>query len=103
MGDIQHLVFGSSYLVLGLVLFGVFCKVFLDYRRKWVDVPPTGRRRGQVVRATGGGMVAAVAMAAIGGTIMLGGPLGLLGWIGLVVAAACYILLYPLSDERRFI
>lgn len=103
MGDIQHLVFGSSYLALGLVLIGVFIKVFLDYRRKWVDVPPSERRRGQVMRATGGGLAAAAAMAALGAAIMLGGPLGVLGWAGLAVAAICYALLYPLSDERRFI
>ena len=103
MGDIQHLVFGGSYLVLGLVLIGVFVKVFLDYRRKWGDVPPTDRRRGQVMRATGGGLAAAAIMAILGAAIMVGGPLGWLGWTGLAVAAVCYALLYPLSDERRFI
>ena len=103
MGDIQHLVFGSGYLVLGLVLIGVFIKVFLQYRRQWAEVPPTERRRGQITRAAAGGLVAAVAMTAIGGAIMGGAPLGILGWTGLVVAAICYALLYPLSDERRFI
>ena len=34
MGEIENLVFGGGYLVLGLVLIGVFIKVFLDYRRK---------------------------------------------------------------------
>ena len=103
MGEIQNLVFGGGYLVLGLVLIGVFCKVFLDYRRKWVEVPPTARRRGQVMRAAGGGLAAAAVMAALGAAIMTGGPIGILGWTGLVVAAICYALLYPLSDERRFI
>lgn len=103
MEDIQHLVFGSGYLVLGLVLVGVFIKVFLDYRRKWAEVPPTDRRRGQVTRAAGGGLAAALVMAALGVAIMVGGSLGVLGWSGLVVAALCYGLLYPLSDERRFI
>ena len=103
MGDIQHLVFGGGYLVLGLVMIGMFGKVYLDYRRKWNEVEPNTRRRGQVLRATGGGMATAVVMAVLGLAIMAGGPLGLLGWTGLVAAAAAYALLYPLSDERRFI
>jgi hypothetical protein len=103
MDDIRYLVFGSGYLVLGLVLIGVFVKVFLDYRRKWAEVPPTERRRGQVTRAAGGGLAASVLMAALGGAIMAGGDLTILGWSGLVVVIACYALLYPLSDERRFI
>ncbi len=103
MDEIQHLVFGSGYLVLGLVMIGMFGKIYLDYRRKWGEVEPTARRRGQVLRATGGGLATAVIMAGIGVVIMVGGPIGLLGWTGLVVAAAAYALLYPLSDERRFI
>ncbi len=103
MGEIQNLVFGSGYLVLGLVLIGVFIKVFLDFRRKWAEVPPTDRRRGQVTRAAGGGLAVSAAMAILGAVIMTGGPIGFLGWTGLVVAAICYALLYPLSDERRFI
>lgn len=103
MGEIQHLVFGSGYLVLGLVMIGMFAKVYLDYRRKWSEVEPGARRRGQILRATGGGLAAAVLMAALGVAIMVGGPIGPLGWAGLAVAAAAYALLYPLSDERRFI
>jgi hypothetical protein len=48
-------------------------------------------------------VAAAAAMAALGAVIMTGGPLGVLGWTGLAVAGICYVLLYPLSDERRFI
>lgn len=101
--DIQHLVFGSGYLVLGLVLIGVFIKIFLDYRRKWAEVPPTDRRRGQIMRASGFGLAGAALMAALGVAIMGGASLGLFGWAGLAVTATCYALLYPLSDERRFI
>ncbi len=103
MGEIQNLVFGGGYLVLGLVLIGVFIKVFLDYRRKWNEAPPTDRRRGQITRAASGGFAASVLMAILGLVIMTGGPIGVLGWTGLAVVVICYALLYPLSDERRFI
>src|SRR5687768_11876423 len=101
--DTAHLVFGSGYLVLGLVLVGVFVNVYRGYARKWAEVPPTARRRGQVNRASLAGVGLAAVMCALGGAIIAGGPLGLFGWLGLVVAALAYALLYPLSDERRFI
>jgi hypothetical protein len=103
MGEIQNFVFGGGYLVLGLVLIGVFIKVFLDYRRKWAEAPPTDRRRGQITRAAMGGLLASVLMAVLGLVIMLGGHIGFLGWTGLVVVVIAYGLLYPLSDERRFV
>ena len=103
MDEIRYLVFGSGYLVLGLVLIGVFVKVFLDYRRKWAEVPPTDRRRGQITRAAGGGLLAAALMPVLGVVIMVGGSLTIFGWAGLVVVIVAYALLYPLSDERRFV
>lgn len=101
--DTEHLVFGSGYLVLGLVLLGVFAKVYRGYQRKWTEAPPTARRRGQVNRASLAGASLAALMCALGGVIIAGGSLGLFGWLGLVVVVLAYAMLYPLSDERRFI
>ncbi|MFN8538117.1 MAG: hypothetical protein U0232_11650 [Thermomicrobiales bacterium] len=89
-------VYGSGYLVLGLVLIGVFVKVFLDYRRKWpksvgdsaatTAQPDHPRRRGE--RRVIAWRYSA--LSSVGGNSF--------GWAGLVVVIVAYALLYPLSD-----
>lgn len=98
-----HLLFGGCYVVLGLVLVWVFARVYRGYARKWAETPPTPLRHGQITRASLAGLLTALVMIGLGVGIIAGGTLGALGWLGLLVAAVSYALLYPLSDERRFI
>jgi hypothetical protein len=86
-----------------LVLVWVFARAYRGYVRGWAEVPPTPLRRGQVVRASLGGLLTALVMIGLGAGIAAGGPLGPLGWLALLDAVLGYALLYPLSDERRFI
>lgn len=102
--EISHLVFGTSTVVLGIVLLGTFIKVYRGYLRKWAEVPPTARRRGQITRAAFAGLATGVAMVLDGGAIALQwGSLTVLGWLALIIAIVSYAMLYPLSDERRFV
>ncbi|HET8628604.1 MAG TPA: hypothetical protein VFL91_14375 [Thermomicrobiales bacterium] len=101
--QIAHLVFGGSCVVLGLVLVWSFARAYGGYARKWAEVAPTSLRRGQVMRASFGGLLTALLMIGLGAAIAAGGSLGPLGWLALLDAVAGYALLYPLSDERRFI
>lgn len=100
---IVDLTFGGGVFVLGLVLVGTFVKVYLDYQRKWREAPPAPRRRRQVTRTTLAGTAAAIGLAVLGLLIVFGAPRNIFGWAALVLAVVGYAMLYPLSDERRFI
>lgn len=100
----SHLMFGATTVVLGLVLLVIFIKSLRQYQRKWLEVPPAPRRRGQITRAAVAGMVTALVMMGDGALIaMQFGSLTVLGWFAMIVAIVAYALLYPLSDERRFV
>lgn len=100
----SYLMFGTTTVVLGVVLLVIFIKSLRQYQRKWLEAPPDGRRRGQITRAAGAGMVTSVVMIADGTLIAMQiGSLTVLGWFAMIVAVVAYVLLYPLSDERRFV
>lgn len=100
----SYLMFGAVTAVLGLVLLVIFIKSLRQYQRKWMEMPPDARRRGQITRAAVAGMVTAVVMIADGVVLALQlGSLTVLGWFAMILAVVAYALLYPLSDERRFV
>lgn len=102
--ETAHLMFGTSTVVLGLVLLVIFVKVYRQYLRKWLEVPPDGRRRGQITRAALAGML--TGLLTIGDGVVLAlqlGSLTIFGWLAMALVVVAYAMLYPLSDERRFV